>query len=354
MAPEPLMEWVSHACAVETAGSRLTVSVIVPAFNTAQTLPRCIDALLNQTVRREAYEIIIVDDGSTDDTAEAADRRDVNLVRRNHAGPAAARNAGISRARGDLLLFTDADCEPTPNWIEAMVQPFADPKVMGCKGVYRTRQRGLLPRFVQVEYEEKYRSMEGVDSIDFIDTYSAAYRKSVFLAEGLFSEDILAAEDVEFSFRLAQRGHRLVFNPQAIVYHSHAQSLRHYLQRKFRFGRWRSWVYIRYPQKISGDSHTPKDLRWQMLLVAMTLVSLPLAWLLPWGAWLPVLVTMAFVILSLPFLVRAGKKDLAVMFVAPFFLWVRALALGLGLCYGLARHYAGRLWWCVSPQGHVR
>ena len=332
----------------------IAVSVIVPAYNAAPTLPRCIDALLNQTFDLQVYEIIIVDDGSIDETAELAGRSGVSLVRQNHAGPAAARNAGISRACGDLLLFTDADCEPTPNWIEAMVRPFADPSVMGCKGIYCTRQRGLLPRFVQVEYEEKYRSMERVHCIDFIDTYSAAYRESVFLKEGLFSEDILAAEDVEFSFRLAQRGYRLIFNPQAIVYHKHAQSLAHYLRRKFRFGRWRLRVYIRHPQKIGGDSHTPRDLRWQLLLVAITLLSVPVVWLLPWVKWLPVLATMAFVVTTIPFLIRAGKRDPAVAFVAPFVLWMRALALGLGLSYGLAEHYAGRVLGRVLPQGHVR
>jgi len=327
----------------DTADSRLAVSVIVPAYNAARTLPRCIVALMEQTIGRAAYEMIVVDDGSTDDTAAQADRPGVRLIRQTHAGPAAARNAGIREARGDLLMFTDADCEPAPDWIEAMWQPFSDPTVMGCKGVYRTRQRGLLPRFVQVEYEEKYRSMAGAHCIDFIDTYSAAYRKEVFVQEGLFAEDILAAEDAEFSFRLAQRGYRLVFNPQAVVYHTHAESLMHYLRRKFRFGRWRARVYLRYPQKIGGDSHTPKDLRWQMPLVAAMILSLPIAGLLPWGKWLLMLAAIAFAGTTVSFVCRAARKDLAVAAVAPFLLWLRALALGLGLSYGLARHCIERL-----------
>jgi len=313
----------------------VAVSVIVPAYNAAQTLPNCIGALLNQTFDRAAYELIIVDDGSADETAQAADRPGVHLIRQVHAGPAAARNTGIKRARGDLLLFTDADCEPARDWIEAMVQPFADPRVMGCKGVYRTRQRGLLPRFVQVEYEEKYRPMMGMDSIDFIDTYSAGYRRSVFENAGLFAEDILAAEDAEFSFRLAQRGYRLVFNPQGVVYHTHAENLMHYLRRKFRFGKWRARVYLRYPQKIGGDSHTPKNLRWQMLLVAVTLLGLPLAAFWPWAVWLPMAATAAFLLTTIPFLIEVRRHDLAVVFIAPVMLWLRALSLGLGLSYGL-------------------
>ena len=313
-----------------------TVSVIVPAYNAAQTLPGCIDALLNQTFDRSRYEVIIVDDGSTDGTAQVADRPGIRLVRQAHAGPAAARNAGIGWARGDLLLFTDADCEPAGDWIEAMARPFTDTQVMGCKGVYRTRQRGLLPRFVQAEYEEKYRPMMRADSIDFIDTYSAGYRRSVFENAGLFAEDILAAEDAEFSFRLAQRGYRLVFNPQAVVYHTHAASLVHYLRRKFRFGRWRARVYLLYPQKIGGDSHTPKNLIWQMALVAATLLGLPLTALSLWAAWLPITATAAFLCTTIPFLVDVRQRDLEVALIAPVMLWLRALALGLGLSYGLA------------------
>jgi len=316
-------------------GTGVKCSVIVPAYNAAGTLPACLHALLHQTIARTEYEIIVVDDGSTDGTGETV-LQSVVLIHQTHRGRAAARNSGIRVARGGLLLFTDADCVPTPNWIEAMTRPFKDNQVAGCKGVYRTHQRNLLARFVQVEYEEKYRAMEGTSSIDFVDTYSAAYRKKVLVDEGCFSEEILAAEDAELSFRLTERGYRLIFNPQGVVYHHHARTIGRYLRRKFSYGEWRLQVYTRFPQKIRGDSHTPGNLRWQLVLTALMLFSLPLSlFILPWVGWILLVSVAAFLATTVPFVVRTARRDPASALIAPLMLWLRALALGLGLGYGL-------------------
>src|SRR5687768_9263299 len=91
------------------------ISVVVPAFNAARTLPACLDTLIRQEVG-EPYEVIVVDDGSTDTTLAVAASYGppVRVVRQPHRGPAAARNAGIRAASGEIVLFTDADCEPAP------------------------------------------------------------------------------------------------------------------------------------------------------------------------------------------------------------------------------------------------
>jgi GT2 family glycosyltransferase len=145
----------------------------------------------------------------------------VTVIHQEHAGAAAARNRGARQARGQVFLFTDADCEPAHDWIEQMLAPLADPEVMGVKGLYRTRQRSAVARFAQAEYEEKYDRQKRVEQIDFVDTYAAAYRRGVFGAHGGFDPEFLLDEDQEFSFRLARAGCKLVFNPAAVVYHQH-------------------------------------------------------------------------------------------------------------------------------------
>lgn len=334
----------------------IRASVIVPAYNAADTLPACIEALLRQSVPREDYEVIVVDDGSTDATAQVADRPGVIAVRQPHRGPAAARNTGIQVALGRVLLFTDADCVPAPNWIERMFLAFADPAVAGCKGIYCTRQSSPVARFVQAEYEEKYRRMEKAVTIDFVDTYSAAYRKEVLLREGVFDEDIPvpSVEDIELSFRLAGRGHRLIFNPGGVVYHRHPVSVGHYARRKFRYGVWRWHVYRRYPEKLTGDSHTPKSLRWQLLGVAAMLLSVPLCPLVPWAKWVLLVSALGFAATTASFVLRLMRRDPLAAVLAPFMLWVRALALGLGLSYGILRHYGDQLFSRVSLQKHAR
>src|SRR4029079_18373093 len=176
-----------------------------------------------------------------------------------------------ARARGDLVLFTDGDCEPAPDWIVQMSAPFADPEVAGARGVYLTRQTALVARFVQQEYQDKYDRTARRSSIDFIDTYSAAYRRAVFLENGGFEGAFSApsVEDQELSFRLAEKGYRLVFAPQAAVYHQHDSSLGEYIRRKYWIGYWKAFLLRWHPENALGDSHTPPSQRVQMALLGL-------------------------------------------------------------------------------------
>ena len=175
-----------------------------------------------------SVEILVVNDGSTDNTVNVVERYSgVRLITQANAGPAAARNHGAIEAQGTIILFTDDDCVPMPEWLNAMLRPFEDPEVVGVKGVYRTTQKSLVARFVQIEYEDRYRLMAGLSSIDFIDTYSAAFRRERFLEMTGYdtSFPIACAEDIELSYRMSARGWKMRFVPGAIVYHTHADTL---------------------------------------------------------------------------------------------------------------------------------
>jgi cellulose synthase/poly-beta-1,6-N-acetylglucosamine synthase-like glycosyltransferase len=316
----------------------LHASVIVPAYNAGLTIQACLKALLHQTVPVSDYEVIVVDDGSTDDTAlKAAAIQGVRVIRSTHHGAAAARNRGAQSARGDILLFTDADCEPTADWVHEMLAPFAEPSVQGAKGTYRTRRRELTARFVQCEYEEKYARMAGAKSIDFVDTYSAAYRRDVFLKSGGFDESILAAsvEDQEFSFRLAEQGARLVFLPTAIVYHQHPATLAAYARRKFGIGYWKVKVHRRHPAKVWQDSHTPPTEKLQVVLIAAVMAVLCAAAPVPLMGSVAGVLAAIFVASALPLVLFIARRDPAVALVAPVLIVVRAASLAFGLFVGL-------------------
>lgn len=312
------------------------ISVIIPAYNSCKVLAPCLDALFKQTVPRNQYEIIVVDDGSHDGTDVVAKSFDVQVIRQEHAGPAVARNCGVSRSTGNILLFTDADCAPREDWIEKMTRPFQDPEIVGVKGVYRTNQRGLVARFVQTEFEEKYDRMRKADYIDFVDTYSAGYRKAVFQENGGFDPTFPgpSAEDVEFSFRLSQKGYKMVFVPDAVVYHSHPSTLWVYLYRKFRFSLWRAKVYARFPAKLVKDSYTPRTVRFQILLAAFITVSLLAALFQPIAMLGALVGAVGFLVSIGPLLGRALSRDRAVALVVPPLLFMRCLVQCLGLLIG--------------------
>lgn len=311
------------------------ISVIIPAFNAAATIDNCLHALQKQTLPASAYEIIVVDDCSHDDTAVKVAKHSVRLIELDrNLGAAAARNKGIAAAEGDLLFFTDADCEPHENWLAEMSRPFQADEVVGAKGVYQTKQRQIVARFVQIEYEDKYDLMAGQPTIDFVDTYSAAYRQHVFAEVGGFDESIRYVEDQEFSFRVAENGGKMVFQPTAVVDHLHADSWVGYARKKFWIGCWKARFIRRYPDRLIKDSHTPQILKVQMGLAALTLFSTALAILFPLSGLALLTMILLFLLTTLPFCKKAWSKDKQVALLSPWLLFVRACALGFGFVWG--------------------
>ena len=211
---------------------------------------------------------MVVNDGSTDNTATVVQTfAGVRLINQANAGPAAARNRGASEATGAIILFTDDDCIPMAGWLDAMLAPFVDPEVVGTKGVYRTRQNSIAARFVQIEYEDRYRMMARFPYIDFIDTYSAAFRRDRFLEMTGYdtSFPVACAEDIELSYRMSARGWKMKFAPQAMVYHTHPDTLSKYLKKKYKFAFWRVLAVRKNPGKGIKDSHTPQIMKLQLL-----------------------------------------------------------------------------------------
>ena len=314
-------------------------SVVIPAYEEAQQIHRCVRALTEQSVRRSLYEIIVVDDGSRDGTAAVAAGAGADVVlERPHSGVAAARNAGLAVAQGEVVLFTDADCEPSREWIARMVEPIVRGDAVGVKGTYRTRQTRLIARLVQLEFEIRYERMCLLPQIDFIDTYAAAYRRDVLVAAGGFDVHypVPSAEDVDLSFRLAQRGHKLVFVPEAWVWHTHPATLGRYLRRKARFGFWRALLYLRYPRKAGGDAHTDPMLKVQFGLMVLLLGALVFSLF-----WKPVWVmaagsTFAFLLTTFPFVRWAWPRDHTVAVAWPGVTFLRVLVQGTALAVGLA------------------
>jgi glycosyltransferase involved in cell wall biosynthesis len=333
------------------------ISVIVPVYNAAETLGPCLQALLDQTVPKGAYEVLVVDDGSTDATAEIARGYDVRILSQPHQGPTRARNRGVAEANGVIVLFTDADCVPARDWIEQMVKPLADPEIVGVKGAYATQQRKIIPRFVQLEFEGRYRLLGRYRYIDFVDTHAAAFRKAIIRAVGGFDPAIPGptAEDADLSYRISRGGHKMVFNPAAIVYHIHPTRWPDYLRAKFWRACWRMSAYRKHPGKMVKDSYTPQLLKIQILLFYLTVGGLGAAMLRVQSVWFS-LTALTFLFAStLPFVAGAWRKDPLVAALSPILLFSRAGAFAAGIPVGilLAMLSRDRRCGCGSREGKL-
>jgi GT2 family glycosyltransferase len=317
----------------------MIATVIIPVYNEAQTLGDCLASLVRQAEQHQGIEIIVVDDGSTDNTADLAPGfPGVRWLRQIRQGPAAARNRGAREARGEIILFTDGDCIPLDNWLEEMLAPFQQaPDIIGVKGAYITHQRALMARFVQIEYEDKYDKLAAPAYIDFIDTYSAGYRRQMFLKVGGFDQEfpVACAEDVELSYRLANLGCKLVFNPNAKVIHRHPDSLADYLKKKYKFAYWRMLSLKKHPNKILADSHTPQSMKAQLLLFPALVASLVLAFISPLLAKISLTIFLLVFLTTIPFIIKAIAKDAIIGCLSPLLLIMRSGVQFIGISLGI-------------------
>lgn len=311
-------------------------SVIVPAYNSINTIKDCLNALTHQSISMEDYEIIVVDDGSTDRTDNIVKKFPVKYLRQANQGPAAARNHGAREAKGEIILFTDSDCVPASDWIEEMVRPFEKPDIVAVKGAYRTSQSALVARFAQIEFEERFEILKRAKSIDMVDTYSAAYRRDLFWQAGGFDESFPVAnnEDTDLSYKLSSAGHRMVFNQNAVVSHlRHPDTLKKYAVQKFWRGYWRMMVYKRFPQKMVKDTYTPLGLKLQILLIFCIMPFVVLSAILNMSLYPTILLSVFFIMSALPFSLFAMKRDFMIGLISPFCLAIRALSVGSGILY---------------------
>lgn len=308
----------------------MNISVVIPVYNGEDTIAYCLKSLLAQAGSQHALEIIVVDDGSRDATGVVvAEYPTVRIISQpRNLGPAAARNRGAREASGEILLFTDADCVPGDTWVSDMAASFAgDSRIAGVKGVYRTKQRHLAARFVQLEFEFKYERMKRQESIVFIDTYSAGYRRKIFVESGGFdtSFPVAATEDIELSFRLASQGYRMVFNSDAYVYHQHPVSWMDYMKRKFKYAYWGAVVMRRYPHHVVNDSYTPVTQKVQLMLVPIGVLALGATYYSPFWIWIAGVVWVGVALSMIPFVSISIGKDLWATLASPVFLVPRAL-----------------------------
>ena len=231
----------------------MLVSIIVPAYNAAATLAECLHACLSQT--HESMEVIVVDDGSTDDTQAIIKTFPVRYVRQENRGPAAARNRGVGIARGDVIAFTDADCVPDADWIEGLLRGF-DERTVAVGGTYGIRnESSLLARLIHEEIVLRHKNFR--DTVDFLGSFNVAYDKSAFENAGGFDESfpVASAEDNDLAYRLQDAGGLLRFAPDARVAHYHPTKLWPYLKTQACHGYWRMKLYAKHPRRGTGDQY---------------------------------------------------------------------------------------------------
>lgn len=206
----------------DTSKSSPVISVIVPVFNGEDLIGDCIESLLAVDYPRDRFEIIIVDNNSTDSTREIVGRYPVILHQESIQGAGAARQAGVMISRGDIIATTDADCVVEPGWAKAIEKTFNDPDADAAIGFADGINKNIHARFFQKRWEESWfkRTPQGlVLKHSGIDSRNCAFRRDVLLRCGSFDPRITFCADLHLSLRLNAAKCHIVFAPDMRVWH---------------------------------------------------------------------------------------------------------------------------------------
>ena len=271
----------------------LAASVLVCTHNRCRDLAACCEALLATEGDPERWELVVVDNASTDQTAEVirsfgerlGDR--LQRIEESELGLSAARNAAVRGARGEVLAFLDDDALPAPGWLSALEEAFSHPDVYAAGGPVEPIFEGPLPEWLSERYLpyltvwDRGRETLSLTYNEYPRGANIAFRRQTFERFGLFShhlgrkgQRLLSCEEIELCLRIERGGGRILYVPGARVRHRVATARvdrrwmaarfaaqgrseallewRHGGWRALRVGLLRSWAYLRGAARAQG------------------------------------------------------------------------------------------------------
>ncbi|GAB3291482.1 glycosyltransferase family 2 protein [Pseudoclavibacter terrae] len=261
------------------------VSVVVPAFNEANVLENCVRSLMRS--RYPAFEVILVDDGSTDSTFSrmqelAAEHPGVTALTKANGGKGSALNVGIRASRGEVLLLSDADGVFGQDALATMVDAFTDTSVGAVCGDDRPVnldrvQTRFLAVISHVGTGLVRRAMHVLRCLPIVSGNIGAFRRDVLERSGLLAEDTLG-EDLELTWRIYRAGYRVAFAPTAVVYAESPSTLKGLWRQRVRWGRGLLQTCRRHADMIGNPRYRAFGL--SLLYLVGTSIVVPIAQLM--------------------------------------------------------------------------
>lgn len=323
----------------------MNLSVIIPAYNAQKTIGQTLKALTEQDFS-QPFEVIVVDDGSTDKTADVVHSfSHVRYVYQPNAGPATARNHGAKLAQGEKLAFTDSDCIPHKDWIAQLLQGFNQERVGAVMGSYGiANAESLLASCIYKEILFRHQHLLS-DFPKVFGSYNFCIKKRVFEEVGGFEASYRNAsgEDNDLSYKVLQAGNCIYFQRLALVDHYHPTQVKKYLKEQFRHGLWRVQMYAAHPTMAKGDGYTFwKDILEVplSLMVLAGIVLTPLGFLTYKSLILFLFVPfLCFEIIFAHFMICNVYKD----FFWGFIMFLRSLSRTLGFSTGILLFFGKKI-----------
>lgn len=223
------------------ANKYMHVTVAIPCYNGAGFLEQTIESILGQ--RRPADEVLVIDDGSTDESAAIAARYPVRLVSHPiNLGLSAVRNSAITETSGDILAFIDVDASAHPAWLETLCKSFADANISGVGGPgIESNINNKVDRWRQLHATQGHGDSY-LAHAPHLFGLNMSFRVDALRKVGGFDTTLRTnAEDMDVGYRLSDAGYCLVYRPDAIVYHRRRDDLDSMRKTMYR---WYYWAFV--------------------------------------------------------------------------------------------------------------
>lgn len=317
------------------------VSVIIPVMNRADELRRCLTSLTRLSYPQEKLQIIVVDDGSNDNSPLVAREFDVLLVPSGGVGrgPAAARNVGASVANGEILAFIDSDCSASPGWLCQLISAFNDSAMAAVGG----QIDGMCIESTVDRYEAVMSSLSigtrerignsGTDTF-YLPSCNLLARRSAFRSVGGFDDRMHVGEDVDLTWRLRDRQWSICYLPLGNILHEHRSSIRSFMSRRFDYGTSEGMLQILHPSRHK-----------RMVIPPLLAAILTLCLMTVFAGWWPLVAACGLLLFDAAGVrLKSGRQGLPLGLTAIIAGRLRALgSLVYYLSYHLVRYYSAAL-----------
>lgn len=259
---------------------KLYFSVIIPTYNRIDEIIDLIHSLESQTLAKGYFEIIIVDDGSTDGTEEwiltFKERATLNLhfFKQSHKGPGAARNKGIHKGSGQIFVFIDSDCIVPPDWLSQIKNSFDEDPSIRAFGGRDDASNDFSPLLKAINYSmNSFISTGGMRRGEkkrlakfYPRSFNMGVHREIVQQIGGFGE-LRHGQDIEYSHRIIKSGAKVIYIPEAVVYHKRRTSLIKFFKQVFNWGAARINLYKVDTTMLEPLHFMPAVATWFIVLV---------------------------------------------------------------------------------------
>jgi cellulose synthase/poly-beta-1,6-N-acetylglucosamine synthase-like glycosyltransferase len=247
------------------------VSIIVASYNSQDTIEECLKSILAQNYPKDAFEVIVMDGESKDNTVKIAQQFPIKVLSIRLNCPAAY-NYAMKIVAYPILGFIDADAKVEPDWLKKVTPHLAEPEVAGVSGSIETwNADNPWARSIGYELKSRYRRIGKYTGR--IATMNLLLKKSVIEEVGGWDEKLPSQYDTDFGFRMSGRGYKIAYEPTAVCYHFNRPTLKAFYRQQLQYGKNTLKLYFKHGRLAKGDEITDIGMNIQPILLLAVVVS---------------------------------------------------------------------------------